>query len=65
MEEQHRLTMGTNFRFAVAEYARTLGNQVVAGSGNVVDLVAEMVHTAGRVLFQECGDRRCFSQGFK
>ena len=39
MEEQHRLTVCTNFRFVVSENSRTLGNQMVTGSGKGVALV--------------------------
>ena len=45
-------------RVPIAEYARALGFELVAGGDDVLDLVAEMVHAAVRIALEKLGDRR-------
>ena len=62
MQEQHRLAVRADLRLAVAEHARAGGLQLVARGEDVVDLVADMMHAAGRVLLEEGGDRRALAE---
>ena len=62
MQEQHRFAMSAGLRFAIAEHPSTIGHKLVARGHDVVDLVADMMNTARRVLFQELGDRRIFAE---
>jgi hypothetical protein len=48
---------GAEPRLAIAQNARTCGPQSVARGDNVVDLVAEVVHAAGRVLVEKAAHR--------
>ena len=50
------------FGIAVAQHAGAVGLEPVARGDDVVDLVAEVMHAAGRILFQEGGDRRGLAQ---
>ncbi len=63
MQEQHRLAMGADLGFAVAEHARAFRLEAVAGSADVVDLVADVVDAAVRIALQELGDRRAGAEG--
>ena len=65
MQEQHRLAMRADLRLAVAEHPRAGRHQPVARGQDVVHLVADMVHAAGRVLLEEGGDRRALAQRFE
>src|SRR4051794_1563746 len=58
VQEQNRLVMGAEFRLAVAEHAGTGGGQTVTGGKDIVNLVADMVHAAGRVLVEKAAHRR-------
>src|SRR3954468_14329383 len=58
MQEYHRLVMGAQSRFPVAQYPSTRRAQPVACCDNIVDLVAEMVHAAGRVFVEKAAQRR-------
>ena len=52
------LSCAPSLRLAVAEHAGAAGAQPVAGGEDVVDLVADMVHAAGRVLVEKAAHRR-------
>src|SRR5690606_10031688 len=57
VQEQHRLLVRADLGLAVAEHARALGLELVAGGQDVVHLEAHMVHAAGGMIGQELGDR--------
>src|SRR6266478_2804484 len=57
VEEQHRLAMGTDFRLAVAEDARAGRAEAIARGHDVIDLTAQMMHAAGRVLVEKAAHR--------
>src|SRR5262245_10483536 len=63
MQEQHGLVMGARLRLAVAEDAGAGRLQPVARGIDVVDLVADVMDAAGRVLLQEARDRRVVAEG--
>ena len=49
MQEQHRLTMGADPGFAIAQNPGALGLEPVTGGYDVLDLIADMVDAAGGV----------------
>src|SRR5437879_125374 len=65
MQKQHGLAMGANFGVAVAKHASTLSLEALAGGAKVADFVADMMDTAGGILFEEIGNRRARAQGFE
>src|SRR5664280_1046259 len=62
MQEQHRLAVGADLRLAVAEHARALRLQGVAGGADIGHLVADVVDAAVGIALEELGDWRIFSQ---
>src|SRR5208283_153831 len=65
MQEQHRLAMRADLRLAVAEHARALGFELVARGDDVLDLIAEMMNAARRILLDEARDRGLVAIGFE
>src|SRR5438128_10941677 len=51
--------MGTRPRIAVPQNSRSLGAQSIAGGNDVVDLVAYVVKSPGRIALEKALDRRC------
>ncbi len=62
MQKQHRLAMRADFRLAVAEHARALCLQGIAGGADVGHLVADVVDAAVGIAFEEFGDRRALAE---
>ncbi len=58
VQEQHRLVVGAKPGFAVAEDSGAAGAQPVAGGDDVVDLIADVMHAAGRVFVEKPAHRR-------
>src|SRR5690606_2840098 len=57
-----RLAVRSRLRLSVAENTRAFRLEPVARGKNVLDLVADMMHAARRVLFQKGGDGRPLAQ---
>jgi hypothetical protein len=57
MQEQHQLAVGANLWLAIAEHARAVGFESIAGGEDVLDLIAEMVHATVGIALKEFGDR--------
>src|SRR5260221_2635880 len=57
MQEQHRLVVGADLWFAVADDPRAAGLELVAGGNNIRDLVADIVHAAARVALEAISHR--------
>src|SRR5437763_1631858 len=62
VQEQDRLAVGADLRFAVAEDARALVLEPVAGGADVVDLVADVMDAAVRIALEELRDRRALPE---
>ena len=65
MKEQDRLAMRAGLGVSVTENGRAFRLELVASGHDVVDLVADMMHAAGGIAFQEFRDRRALSQGMQ
>src|SRR5918993_3657885 len=65
VQEKHGFSVGSDLRFARAQHPGPRIHKPVAGSRNIVHLVADMMHAAVRVLLQELGDGRVLTQGFQ
>src|SRR5260370_16000831 len=57
--------MGTEARLAVAEHSRALRPQPIARSYDVVDLVADVMHTARRIALEKGLHRRGCAERFE
>src|SRR5690606_27134588 len=64
-QEYYRFAVGADPGFAVAQNACALRFQTITGSDNIGYFVAEMMHTACGVLFEERGYGRAFAQRFE
>lgn len=62
VQEKHRLSMRADLGLSAAQYPRPFAHQPVAGGDDVIDLVTDVVDTAGRVLFQKPRDGRSFPE---
>ena len=62
VQEQHRLAVGADLRLTVAQHARPLRLQGVAGGADIGHLVADVVDAAVGIALEELGDWRIFSQ---
>src|SRR5205807_2669672 len=65
MEEQHGFVVGTEPWLAVPEHPGACGAQPIAGSDDVVDLVAEVVHTAVGVALEKAAHWRIYAEGLE
>ncbi|MNL48353.1 hypothetical protein D3C87_1712050 [compost metagenome] len=65
MQKEHRLAMGTDLRLAVAENACAGRLQRDARSKDILDLVADVMHAAGRIFGEESGNRRGVTKRFQ
>ena len=62
VEEQNRLSMRARFRLAIAQNTGARGLELIPRRNDILDLVADVVHPALRVLFEELRNRRVCSQ---
>src|SRR5207237_837045 len=62
MEEQHGFVVGTEPWLAVPEHPGACGAQPIAGGDDVVDLVAEVVHTAVGVALEKAAHWRIYAE---
>src|SRR5690606_31736756 len=53
MKEEHRFAVSARLRLSVAEHAGTRRHEPVTRGQNVGHFVTDMMHAAGRVLFQK------------
>src|SRR5580704_1045563 len=53
MQEQHRLAMGADFRFAIAQHPCPGRFERIARGANVADLVADMMNAAIRIAVEK------------
>src|SRR5205823_3567652 len=65
VQEQNRLVMGTEPGLAVAQHARALASQPVAGGQDIVHLVADVMDAAGGIALEIGAERRSLAQGLQ
>src|ERR1044072_7899842 len=63
MQEQHGLVVGADLGLAVAQHARALRLELVAGGVEGLDLVADVVAAAVGIARQEIGNGRFLAEG--
>ncbi|MNT84373.1 hypothetical protein D3C72_2243770 [compost metagenome] len=56
MQKQNRFAVRTNLWLTNAEDARTFGPETIAGSNNIGDLIAKVMHAARWIFFEEGGN---------
>src|SRR6185437_2206204 len=62
MKKQNGLAVRSDFRFAIAEHARALSSERVAGGADVRHFVADVMDAAVGILLQELRDGRVFAE---
>src|SRR5258708_11632074 len=65
VQEENRLSVGTDLRLAVAEHPRAFDAKLVASGKQILDLIAEMVHATARVAVEIAAHRRIGAEGLQ